>query len=146
MERMLRPPFVSILLSLSIFAGEHIDNVTGFFIPLSSLSSSYCGHGASSSSSLLFPAVGRTRQYQPVPPPLSQSMASSSTSNDDGVLVSISESKAAVSTPPTETTLSKAPSLNGKIVLPVKVMAAGLKGHTVPAVYAILNSNYKRGG
>lgn len=41
--------------------------------------------------------------------------------------------------------ISKAPTLNGKMVLPVKAMSAGLKGHKVAAVYAILNSNYKRG-
>ena len=38
-----------------------------------------------------------------------------------------------------------APVLNGKRVLPFKVMMAGLKGHKVPGVYVILNSNYKRG-
>jgi len=41
--------------------------------------------------------------------------------------------------------ISTAPTLNGKIVLPVKAMTAGLKGHKVAAVYAILNSEYKRG-
>mmetsp|Transcript_21617 Transcript_21617/g.45401 ORF Transcript_21617/g.45401 Transcript_21617/m.45401 type:complete len:430 (+) Transcript_21617:104-1393(+) len=43
------------------------------------------------------------------------------------------------------TEISKAPTLNGKMVLPVKAMSAGLKGHKVAAVYAILSSNYKRG-
>jgi len=37
------------------------------------------------------------------------------------------------------------PVLNGKRVLPYKVLLSGLKGHKVPAVYAVLNSNYKRG-
>jgi len=41
--------------------------------------------------------------------------------------------------------ISKAPTLNGKVVLPTKAMTAGLKGHKVAAVYAVLNSNYKRG-
>mmetsp|Transcript_44716 Transcript_44716/g.93815 ORF Transcript_44716/g.93815 Transcript_44716/m.93815 type:complete len:468 (-) Transcript_44716:37-1440(-) len=41
--------------------------------------------------------------------------------------------------------IAKAPSLNGKMVLPTKAMMAGLKGHKVAAVYAILNKNYKRG-
>lgn len=35
--------------------------------------------------------------------------------------------------------------MNGKVVLPYRAVAAGLKGHLVPAVYAILDSNYKRG-
>jgi len=43
------------------------------------------------------------------------------------------------------TEISKAPTLNGKMVLPVKAMTGGLKGHKVAAVYAILNSSYKRG-
>ena len=38
-----------------------------------------------------------------------------------------------------------APVLDGKRVLPLKVMKAGLKGHKVAAVYALLNSDYKRG-
>jgi hypothetical protein len=37
------------------------------------------------------------------------------------------------------------PVLNGKRVLPYKIMAAGLKGHKVAGVYAILNKDYKRG-
>ena len=41
--------------------------------------------------------------------------------------------------------ISKAPDLNGKMILPIKIAAAGLKGHKVAAVYAILDSNYKRG-
>ena len=40
---------------------------------------------------------------------------------------------------------SSTPILNGKRVLPFKVMTAGLKGHKVAAVYAVLNSSYKRG-
>jgi hypothetical protein len=44
-----------------------------------------------------------------------------------------------------QTEVSKAPTLNGKIILPVKAMAVGLKGHKVAAVYAVLNSGYKRG-
>ena len=38
-----------------------------------------------------------------------------------------------------------APVLNGKRVLPYKVLMAGLKGHEVAAVYAIMNKDYKRG-
>lgn len=41
--------------------------------------------------------------------------------------------------------VAKAPTLNGKAVLPVKAVSAGLKGHRVAAVYAVLNSGYKRG-
>jgi len=43
--------------------------------------------------------------------------------------------------------VSKAPDLNGKIVLPIKIANSGLKGYTgnVAAVYAILDSSYKRG-
>ena len=41
--------------------------------------------------------------------------------------------------------ISRAPTLNGKTVLPVKALTAGLKGHKVAAVYAILDSGYKRG-
>jgi len=44
-----------------------------------------------------------------------------------------------------ETTASVAPVLNGKMVLPFKVMSSGLKDHKIAAVYAVLNSNYKRG-
>jgi len=44
-----------------------------------------------------------------------------------------------------DSTISKAPDLNGKMILPIKIAAAGLKGHKVAAVYAILDSNYKRG-
>ena len=40
---------------------------------------------------------------------------------------------------------SATPILNGKRVLPFKVVAAGLKGHKVAGVYAVLNSSYKRG-
>ena len=43
------------------------------------------------------------------------------------------------------TEISKAPTLNGKMVLPLKAMLVGLKGHKVAAVYAVLNKNYKRG-
>jgi hypothetical protein len=45
----------------------------------------------------------------------------------------------------TQTEISKAPTLNGKAILPVRAMVAGLKGHKVAAVYAVLNSSYKRG-
>ena len=44
----------------------------------------------------------------------------------------------------TSSTSSPAPVLNGKMVLPFKVMTSGLKDHKVAAVYAVLNSNYKR--
>ena len=73
-------------------------------------------------------------------------MASTGGSSSSDVIISKEEEETTsiISSPPNET-ISKAPSLNGKIVLPVKVMAGGLKGHRVAAVYAILNSNYKRG-
>jgi len=35
--------------------------------------------------------------------------------------------------------------LNGKMVFPLKALAAGLEGHKVAAVYAVMNSQYKRG-
>lgn len=38
-----------------------------------------------------------------------------------------------------------APVLNGKRVLPYKIVILGLKGHKVAAVYAILNSGFQRG-
>jgi hypothetical protein len=38
-----------------------------------------------------------------------------------------------------------APILNGKRILPYKVMKGGLKGSKVAAVYALLNDEYKRG-
>ena len=51
------------------------------------------------------------------------------------------------STTPTPAVVSKAPDLNGKIVLPIKIANSGLKGYTgnVAAVYAILDNSYKRG-
>ena len=45
----------------------------------------------------------------------------------------------------TNESVAKAPDLNGKLVLPIKIANSGLKGHTVAAVYAILDSSYKRG-
>lgn len=63
-------------------------------------------------------------------------------------MVSTSEdesSTTATSSTNNESIISKAPTLNGKMVLPIKITAAGLKGHKVAAVYAILDSNYKRG-
>jgi hypothetical protein len=41
--------------------------------------------------------------------------------------------------------VTKAPTLNGKMVLPFKVMASGLKNHQIAAVYAVINSQYERG-
>lgn len=41
--------------------------------------------------------------------------------------------------------VTRAPTLNGRAALPAKAMAAGLKGHTVAAVYAVLGSGYRRG-
>ena len=40
---------------------------------------------------------------------------------------------------------SPAPVLNGKMVLPCKIVANGLEGHKVAAVYAVMNNTYKRG-
>jgi hypothetical protein len=45
----------------------------------------------------------------------------------------------------TATSPNAAPVLNGKRVLPFKVLMAGLKGHQVASVYALLNKDYKRG-
>ena len=63
------------------------------------------------------------------------------------VSTSEDESSTTAASSPTnnESIISKAPTLNGKMVLPIKITAAGLKGHKVAAVYAILDSNYKRG-
>jgi Fe-S cluster biogenesis protein NfuA len=46
-----------------------------------------------------------------------------------------------------DTSMTKIPGpvLNGKRVLPYKVLAAGLKQHTISAVYVVLNSTFKRG-
>lgn len=41
--------------------------------------------------------------------------------------------------------IARAPTLNGKAALPYRAMAAGLKGFKVAAVYATLDSRYKRG-
>lgn len=41
--------------------------------------------------------------------------------------------------------VTKAPTLNGKMILPFKVMASALKNHQIAAVYAVINSQYKRG-
>ena len=75
------------------------------------------------------------------------SSSSSSSSGKDGRISELATTPPTPNTIQNETTiLSKAPSLNGKIVLPVKVIVAGLRGHDrVAAVYAILNSNYTRG-
>jgi hypothetical protein len=54
-----------------------------------------------------------------------------------------SSEESSSATPPVE--LSKAPGFNGKVVFPLKALAAGLKGHQVAAVYAVLNKSYKRG-
>ena len=37
------------------------------------------------------------------------------------------------------------PVLNGKMVLPMRVVMSGLAGHTLPAVYAVIRSGYTRG-
>jgi len=48
----------------------------------------------------------------------------------------------------TEDTINKppAPVLNGKRILPVKIMLAGLKGHQLAAAYAVLSPAYKKAG
>lgn len=51
--------------------------------------------------------------------------------------ISASKEDAAIEAP--------APVLDGKRVLPYKIMAAGIKGHRVAAVYAVLGSKFKRG-
>jgi Fe-S cluster biogenesis protein NfuA len=47
--------------------------------------------------------------------------------------------------PDSSTPTAPAPTLNGKRVLPFKVLAGGLKGSKIAAVYAVLNSTFKRG-
>jgi hypothetical protein len=49
------------------------------------------------------------------------------------------------STEAAATSPNAAPVLNGKRVLPYKIIKAGLKGHKVAGAYALLNSEYKRG-
>jgi hypothetical protein len=44
-----------------------------------------------------------------------------------------------------EPQLQNAPVLNGKRVLPFQIITTGLQDHKVFAVYAVLNSQYKRG-
>ena len=39
----------------------------------------------------------------------------------------------------------RAPTFNGKVIFPMKALEVGLKGHKVAAVYAVMNSEYKRG-
>jgi Fe-S cluster biogenesis protein NfuA len=57
-----------------------------------------------------------------------------------------STSSESSSSSPTVTTAPPAPVFDGKRVLPYKVLSAGLKGQSpVAAVYAVLNSSYKRG-
>mmetsp|Transcript_45596 Transcript_45596/g.67216 ORF Transcript_45596/g.67216 Transcript_45596/m.67216 type:complete len:465 (-) Transcript_45596:104-1498(-) len=41
--------------------------------------------------------------------------------------------------------IAKAPTFNGKMVFPLKALKAGLTGHKVAAVYAVLSNEYKRG-
>eukprot|EP00560_Eucampia_antarctica_P009718 CAMPEP_0197829396 /NCGR_PEP_ID=MMETSP1437-20131217/5839_1 /TAXON_ID=49252 ORGANISM="Eucampia antarctica, Strain CCMP1452" /NCGR_SAMPLE_ID=MMETSP1437 /ASSEMBLY_ACC=CAM_ASM_001096 /LENGTH=454 /DNA_ID=CAMNT_0043431033 /DNA_START=94 /DNA_END=1458 /DNA_ORIENTATION=- len=41
--------------------------------------------------------------------------------------------------------LAKAPTFNGKMVMPMKIMKTGLQGHKVAAVYAVLNNQHRRG-
>ncbi|KAL7435766.1 hypothetical protein ACHAXH_006297 [Discostella pseudostelligera] len=132
MERIISLMSMSILLSLAL-SSRH---VSGFSPPSA---------GASAS----FPrVVGRHHKHHVVTSLMqlmaSTSSGSSSSSSSDGILSELVGSSSSPKSNENETIISKAPSLNGKIVLPVKVMAAGLKGHRVAAVYAILNSNYKR--
>jgi hypothetical protein len=44
-----------------------------------------------------------------------------------------------------EAASSPTPVLNGKRILPYKILMAGLKGHKVAGAYALLNKEYKRG-
>ncbi len=74
-------------------------------------------------------------------PPL---LATSSTPGDD-----IDDDDPSAASTTTTTTndggiVAKAPSLNGKVVLPIRALLAGLVGHKVAAVYAILE-DYDRG-
>lgn len=68
-----------------------------------------------------------------------------STSTTKGTtLLATPPQEEAQTTPPADGG-SNAPVLNGKRVLPFKVLMAGLKGHKVAGVYALMNSEYKRG-
>ena len=78
-----------------------------------------------------------TKTLQQTPQQIIPHYTSSSASH-----LSISTDDTTNESPPA---VSKAPDLNGKIVLPIKIANSGLKGHTVAAVYAILDSSYKRG-
>jgi Fe-S cluster biogenesis protein NfuA len=56
-----------------------------------------------------------------------------------------SASTDAASSSASPSSTSTAPILNGKRVLPYKIMMTGLQGHRVAGVFAVLNSSYKRG-
>ena len=89
-----------------------------------------------------------TKTLQQITPPQHTSFSTThlSISTDD----TTNESPPST-TPPSpsspQAAVSKAPDLNGKIVLPIKIANSGLKGYegNVAAVYAILDSSYKRG-
>ena len=87
-----------------------------------------------------------TKTLQQITPPQQHTSFSTthlSISTDD-----TTNESSPTTTPPSsspQAAVSKAPDLNGKIVLPIKIANSGLKGHTVAAVYAILDSSYKRG-
>lgn len=67
--------------------------------------------------------------------------------------IGISNNKLSTTKPPLRLSATKddasatspAPVLNGKRVLPFKILMAGLKGNKVAGTYAVLNSEYKRG-
>ena len=86
-----------------------------------------------------------TKTLQQIPPQhTSFSTTHLSISTDDQTT---NESSLPSTTPTQPAVVSKAPDLNGKIVLPIKIANSGLKGYTgnVAAVYAILDNSYKRG-
>eukprot|EP00534_Pseudo-nitzschia_fraudulenta_P001129 CAMPEP_0201126808 /NCGR_PEP_ID=MMETSP0850-20130426/27540_1 /ASSEMBLY_ACC=CAM_ASM_000622 /TAXON_ID=183588 /ORGANISM="Pseudo-nitzschia fraudulenta, Strain WWA7" /LENGTH=423 /DNA_ID=CAMNT_0047395397 /DNA_START=103 /DNA_END=1374 /DNA_ORIENTATION=- len=76
-----------------------------------------------SSSSLLLLQQQQQQQHQPSTTLLSASTSDETTSNK----------------PP-------APVLNGKRILPLKIMLAGLKEHQLAGAYAVLGKDYKKGG
>jgi NifU-like domain len=63
-----------------------------------------------------------------------------------GLFVSTEQEAGAADTPDGGSAPSTPPPvLNGKMVLPVRVVMTGLEGHTLPAVYAVIRSGFARG-
>jgi len=93
--------------------------------------------------------IPRNDRYIPLPP-VSSSPPKNYISSQRGVNSSTkknsessSNSSSKSNTPSAD--FDKAPTFDGKMVFPTRALTAGLAGHTVAAVYAIMNKKYKRG-